>query len=68
MLCFALSGYSLSANVMETLVKKGMKIEEIKKAASGLKVSDRLFCYKRVRSTSTTFCPEVRSVTTRRAS
>jgi len=42
---FALSGYSLSANVMETLVKKGMKIEEIKKAASGLKVSDRLFCY-----------------------
>ncbi len=45
MLCFALSGYSLSANVMETLVKKGMKIEEIKKAASGLKVSDRLFCY-----------------------
>jgi hypothetical protein len=42
-LCFALSGYSLSANVMETLVKKGMKIEEIKKAASGLKVSDRLF-------------------------
>ena len=44
-LCFALSGYSLSANVMETLVKKGMKIEEIKKAASGLKVSDRLFCY-----------------------
>ena len=28
MLCFALSGYSLSANVMETLVKKGMKIEE----------------------------------------
>lgn len=28
---------------METLVKKGMKIEEIKKAASGLKVSDRLF-------------------------
>lgn len=45
MLCFALSGYSLSANVMETLVKKRMKIEEIKKAASGLKVSDRLFCY-----------------------
>ena len=46
-MCFAsqLSGYSLSANVMETLVKKGMKIEEIKKAASGLKVSDRLFCY-----------------------
>ena len=42
---FALSGYSLSANVMETLVKKGMKIEEIKNAASGLKVSDRLFCY-----------------------
>lgn len=42
---FALSGYSLSANVMETLVKKGMKIEEIKKAASSLKVSDRLFCY-----------------------
>ena len=42
---FALSGYSLSTNVMETLVKKGMKIEEIKKAASGLKVSDRLFCY-----------------------
>ncbi|MCS2506264.1 hypothetical protein NXW48_11585 [Phocaeicola vulgatus] len=44
-LCFAFVGYSLSANVMETLVKKGMKIEEIKKAASGLKVSDRLFCY-----------------------
>lgn len=42
---FALSGYPLSVNVMETLVKKGMKIEEIKKAASGLKVSDRLFCY-----------------------
>ena len=42
---FALSGYSLSANVMEVLVKKGMKIQEIKKAASGLKVSDRLFCY-----------------------
>ena len=42
---FALSGYSLSANVMEALVKKGMKIEEIKKAASVLKVSDRLFCY-----------------------
>lgn len=42
---FALSGYSLSANVMETLVKKRMKIEEIKKAVSGLKVSDRLFCY-----------------------
>ena len=30
---------------MEALVKKGMKIEEIKKAASSLKVSDRLFCY-----------------------
>ena len=42
---FALSGYSSSANVMETLVKKRMKIEEIKQAASGLKVSDRLFCY-----------------------
>lgn len=42
---FALAGYSLSANVMETLVKKGIKIEEIKKVASGLKVSDRLFCY-----------------------
>ena len=42
---FALSGYPLSVNVMETLVKKGMKIEEIKNAASGLKVSDRLFCY-----------------------
>lgn len=42
---FALSGYLLSTNVMEALVKKGMKIEEIKKAASNLKVSDRLFCY-----------------------
>lgn len=42
---FALSGYSLSTNVMEALVKKRMKIEEIKKAASSLKVSDRLFCY-----------------------
>lgn len=42
---FALSGYSLSANIMESLVKKGMKIEEIKKAVSVLKVSDRLFCY-----------------------
>lgn len=42
---FALSGYSLSANVIEILVKKGLKIEEIKKAASGLKASDRLFCY-----------------------
>lgn len=42
---FALSGYSLSTNVMEALVKKGMMIEEIKKAASSLKVSDRLFCY-----------------------
>lgn len=42
---FALSGYSMSANVMESLVKKGMMIEEMKKAASGLKESDRLFCY-----------------------
>ena len=42
MLCFALSGYSLSANVMETLVKKGMKIEEIKKKIRDLKLKQKM--------------------------
>ena len=41
-LCFALSGYSLSANVMETLVKKGMKIEEIKKKIRDLKLKQKM--------------------------
>lgn len=42
---FALKGYSMSANVLETLVKKGIKVEEIKNAVAGMKVSDRIYCY-----------------------
>jgi hypothetical protein len=42
---FAFAGYSLSSNILEMLVKNGIKIEEIKAGAADMPVSDRLYCY-----------------------
>ena len=42
---FAFSGFSLSSNILEMLVKNGIRIEEIKAGAAEMPVSDRLYCY-----------------------
>ena len=42
---FALTGYSMSTNIMESLIKKGIRIDDIKKASSSLNVSNKLSCY-----------------------
>lgn len=42
---FALSGFNMSANILEELVKAGIKIDEIKAATTGMEESDRVFCY-----------------------
>lgn len=42
---FALTGFDMSGNLLELLVKNRIGIDEIKAATSSMKVSDRLFCY-----------------------
>lgn len=42
---YALSGYYMSANVLESIIKSGIMIEKIMAATSMMKASDRLFCY-----------------------
>ena len=42
---YALSGYYMSANVLESIIKSGIMIDEIMAATSMMKASDRLFCY-----------------------
>lgn len=42
---FALSSHNLSANILETLVKGRLMIDEIKAASRSMSVSDKLFCY-----------------------
>ena len=40
-----LSGFYLAGNIMELLIKNGIKIEEIKAGVKSMSVSERLFCY-----------------------
>ena len=42
---YALSGYYMSANVLESIIKSGIKIDEIMAATPRMRASDRLFCY-----------------------
>lgn len=42
---FALSGYKMSANILDDLIKERIKIEEIKAATTGMQDADRVFCY-----------------------
>jgi len=42
---YALSGLNLSDNILEELVKAGIKLDEIKAATTRMKESDRVFCY-----------------------
>lgn len=42
---FALSGYNMSANILDDLIKERIKIEEIKAATIGMQDADRVFCY-----------------------
>ena len=42
---YALSGYYMSANVLESIIKNGIKIDVIMAASPRMKASDRLFCY-----------------------
>ena len=42
---FALSGQNLSANILEELIKAGIKIDEIKAATPNMEESNRVFCY-----------------------
>ena len=42
---FALSGYSMSSNILEELIKTGKKTDEIKSASKSMDESDRVFCY-----------------------
>lgn len=42
---FAQSGFYLAGNIMELLIKNGIRIEEIKAGVKSMSVSDRLFCY-----------------------
>ena len=42
---FALSGYNMSSNILENLIKAGLKIDEIKAATKSMDDSDRVFCY-----------------------
>ena len=42
---FALSGYSMSSNILEELIKTGKKTDEIKAASKSMDESDRVFCY-----------------------
>lgn len=42
---FAFAGFSMSSNILEMLVKNGIKIEEIKAGTADMPVSDRLYCY-----------------------
>lgn len=42
---FALSGQNLSANILEELIKSGIKIDEIKAATTNMEESNRVFCY-----------------------
>ena len=43
---FALSGYYLSSSVLDSLIKNGIKVDEIKAGAASMPVSDRLTCYQ----------------------
>jgi len=42
---FALSGYSMSSNILEELIKTGKKTDEIKAASNNMEESDKVFCY-----------------------
>lgn len=42
---FALSGFTMSANILDELIKEGIKIDEIKAATTSMEESDRAFCY-----------------------
>lgn len=42
---FALSGFYMSGNMLDMLIKKGIRIEEIKTASASLALSDRYTCY-----------------------
>ena len=42
---FALSKQNLSANILEELIKAGIKIDEIKAATTNMEESNRVFCY-----------------------
>lgn len=41
---FALSGFYKALDILETLIKEGVKIDEIKAASKGMNESDRVFC------------------------
>lgn len=42
---FALSSHNLSANILETLIKGKLMIDEIKAASRSMSISDKVFCY-----------------------
>lgn len=42
---FALSGFYMAANILDLLIKNGIKIDEIIAASVGMQNSDRIFCY-----------------------
>lgn len=42
---FALSGFYMSDHILDLLIKKGIRINEIKTASIGMTASDRLLCY-----------------------
>lgn len=42
---FALSGFYLSVNILELLIKNNIKIDEIKAATKEMKETNRVFCY-----------------------
>lgn len=43
---FALSGFYLSSNVLDSLIENGIKVDEIKAGVASMPVSDRLMCYQ----------------------
>lgn len=42
---FALTGYSMSSNILEELIENKILIEEIKAATKSMSYSDRVYCY-----------------------